>query len=321
MAFPGSNDILATTMERRSGRVQDEVLKNNAGLAWIKKRGNVKTISGGTEIVRELAFAENGNFGWYSGYDYLPASPQDMISAARFPLKQAACAVLMSGTEDLQNSGEAAVLDLMAERLKVTESTMQNKLSEAFYSDGTAFGGKQIGGLGSMLSTTPTTGTVGGIDRSLWPFWRNKVVSVGANPTSANILGYMNQTQAKTVRGSEKADLIIFDDNMWGVFLGAMQDKVQITSTESAKLGFASLNFMGADVVLDGGIGGFCPPWTGYFISTKHLFWQPHARRNMVPLKPSSRVPVNQDMECQILAWAGNMTVDSLQSMAILKGY
>ena len=131
MAFPGSNDILATTMERRSGRVQDEVLKNNAGLAWIKKRGNVKTISGGNEIVRELAFAENGNFGWYSGYDYLPASPQDMISVARFPLKQAACAVLMSGTEDLQNSGEAAVLDLMAERLKVTESTMQNKLSEA----------------------------------------------------------------------------------------------------------------------------------------------------------------------------------------------
>ena len=70
---------------------------------------------------------------------------------------------------------------------------------------------------------------------------------------------------------------------------------------------------MDADVVLDGGIGGFCPASTGFMLNTKYLFYRPHAQRDMVPLSPGKRYSVNQDAEVQILAWAGNLTSSGLQ--------
>lgn len=65
---------------------------------------------------------------------------------------------------------------------------------------------------------------------------------------------------------------------------------------------------MDADCMLDGGIGGFAPAKTAYFLNTKYIFWRPHASRNMVPLSPNKRYSTNQDAEVSILAWAGNLT-------------
>jgi len=73
-------------------------------------------------------------------------------------------------------------------------------------------------------------------------------------------------------------------------------------------LGFPSLEYMDADIVLDGGIGGFAVAKTAYFLNTKYLFWRPHTDRDMVPLDPSKRHAINQDAEVQIIAWAGALT-------------
>jgi hypothetical protein len=70
---------------------------------------------------------------------------------------------------------------------------------------------------------------------------------------------------------------------------------------------------MDADVVLDGGIGGFATTKTAYFLNTKYLHWRPHGSRNMVPLNPNKRYAINQDAEVQILAWAGNLTCSGRQ--------
>jgi hypothetical protein len=78
-------------------------------------------------------------------------------------------------------------------------------------------------------------------------------------------------------------------------------------------LGFPTLKFMNADVVLDGGIGGFCPSKTMFFLNTKYLFLRPHSARDMVPLSPGKRYAINQDAEVQILAWAGNLTSSGAQ--------
>src|SRR5687767_14909916 len=137
MSFPNVTDVVATTLRLRSGTIADNVLNNCAGLAYIKDKGNVKTVSGGSEILEEVSFAENGNAGWYSGYDLLPVAAQDVLSAASFSLKQAAVPVVISGYEQLVNSGSSAIKDLMDARITVAESTMNNLMADAFYGDGT----------------------------------------------------------------------------------------------------------------------------------------------------------------------------------------
>jgi len=317
MGFPNVSDIIATTIQNRSGVISDNVSKNNALLSRLKQRGNIKTFSGGNQILQELSFAENSNAGYYSGYETLPTGAQDVISAAQYDLKQAACPVTISGLEQLQNSGKEAIIDLLESRISVAESTMSNLIASGIYGDGTAYGGREISGLKLQLPSNPATGTAGGIDRATWNFWRSQkfaaVADGGAATTAANIQSYMNQLWAKMVRGQDRVDLIVMDNAYWGLYMASLQAIQRFTSSSDANAGFASVKFMDADVILDGGIGGFMASKEAYFINSKHMFYRPHAQRNMVPLSPGKRYSVNQDAEVQILAWAGNLTSDGLQ--------
>src|SRR5262245_31983645 len=315
MTFPNVSDIVATTIENRSKKIADNVTKNNALLAKLESRGNTKTVSGGTKIMQELSFAENGNAGWYSGYDLLPVAAQDVISAAEYPFKQAACPVVMSGLEMLQNASKEQMIDLMDGRITVAESTMANLLAGGVYSDGTANGGKQVTGLDAAVPIDPTTGTYGAINRATAgnEFWRSKTTTVAAAVTASNVQGYMNTMWAQLVRGADRPDLIPMDPIWWGAYLASLQANQRFTDPASAKLGFPTVKYMDADVVLDGGIGGFITTKTAFMLNTKYIFWRPHSARNMVPLSPNRRYAINQDAEVQIIGWAGNLTGSGMQ--------
>ena len=319
MAFanPSVSDIVATTIQSRSKTIADNVTKNNAILSKLNASGKVRPISGGNVIYEELSFAENPNGGFYSGYDLLPVAASDVISAAEFQIKQYAVPVVISGLEQLQNSGKEALIDLLEGRIQVAEATMANQLSTSIYGDGTAAGGKSVTGLGAAVPTDPTKGTYGGIDRATWQFWRSQAfdckVNGGNAPTAQNIQAYMNAMWSKLVRGSDRPDLIVMDNGMWSLFMASLQPQQRFMDPKSASLGFPTIKFMDADVVLDGGIGGACPANTAFFLDTKYISWRPHKDRNMVPLSPDRRYSINQDAEVQILAWAGNLTSSGAQ--------
>jgi hypothetical protein len=315
-AFANVSDIVATTIQQRSRKLADNVSKNNALLAKINQRGGRKTFSGGNVIYEEISFAQNGNAGWYSGYDLLPTAAQDVISAAEFDIKQLACPVVMSGLEQLQNAGREQMIDLMEGRIGVAEATMMNTASDGVYSDGTGAGGKEVTGLDAAISVTPATGTYGGIDRAAWSFWRNKFVSVASSlsaATAAQLLNQMNNMWASLVRGSDRPDLLVMDSAFWSAYTSALQAQQRFTDPKMAEFGFPTIKFMDADVVLDGGIGGFAAARTCYFLNTKYIKWRPHAQRDMVPLSPNRRYAINQDAEVQIIAWAGNLTTSGAQ--------
>ena len=100
---------------------------------------------------------------------------------------------------------------------------------------------------------------------------------------------------------------------MWGLYMASLQAQQRFSSPEVGNLGFPTLKFMDCDVVLDGGIGGFCPAKTMFFLNTKYIFLRPHTARDMVSLDPKKRYAINQDAEVSILAWAGNLTCSGSQ--------
>jgi hypothetical protein len=309
-------EIVTTTLRNRTGKLADNITKNNALLFRLRKRGNVKTVSGGRTIVQELEYAENGTFKRYSGYEALNISPSDVFTGAEFNYAQAAVAVSISGLEQLQNTGEEAIIDLLESRIKNAEKTLVNNIALDCYSDGTADGGRQIGGLALLVSNTPTTGVVGGIDASttVGTFWRNLkfsgVTDGGGATTSANIQSYMNRLYVQLVRQTDKPDLIVADNNYFRLYLESLQAIQRITSNEMGEAGFDSLKYMNSDVVLDGGFGGGAPASTMYFLNTDYIYFRPHDDRNFAPIG-DDRYAVNQDAMVKLVGFAGNMTVSN----------
>ena len=316
-------EIVTTTLRNRTGRLADNVTKNNALLNRLRKKGKVKTVSGGRTIVQELEYAENGTFKRYSGYEALNISPSDVFTGAEYIYAQAAVAVSISGLEMIQNSGEEAIIDLLESRIQNAEKTLVNNIALDCYSDGTADGGRQIGGLQLLISKTPASGTVGGIDASstVGAFWRNIAFSSatngGAPATAANIQSYMNQIYVQLVRGTDRPDLIVADNSYWRLYLESLQAIQRITDSDMAEAGFQTLKYMNSDVVLDGGYGGGAPANTMYFVNSDYLYFRPHTDRFFAPLG-DDRFAVNQDAMVKLVGFAGNMTVSNRRLQGVL---
>lgn len=327
MAFPNLTDIVTTTIQNRSGKLADNTLRNNALLEYLNRRGNVKPFSGGNVILQELMYNDPStqNASSYSGYDVIDITPNSPLTAPQYDIKQYAAAVTISGLEQLMNSGKEAIIDLLEGRMMVAEKQLMNQISAGVYSDGTGNGGKDITGLAAAISTTPTSGTYGGINRATWAFWRNVAFSSstdgGAPATSANIQSYMNRTLLQTVRGTDAPDLCVADNNYYRLFLESMQAIQRVTTEEDAASGFSSLAYYGAGkkmmVRLDGGIGGSIPANRMYFLNTDYIFFRPHRDRNMVPIG-GDRQSVNQDAIVKLVGWAGNLTTSGAQFQAVL---
>jgi hypothetical protein len=329
MAFANSSvsDIIATTIQSRSGELADNVTNNNPLLLKLKSKGNVRPFSGGNVILEEIMYNDSStnNTNSYSGFETLNISPNSPISAAQFSIAQYASAVTISGLEMLQNSGKEAIIDLLEGRIKVAEAQLSNRINLDLYGNGTGNGGKNLTGLAAAVADSPTSGTYGGINRATWTFWQNQafsgVTNGGAAVSAANIQSYMTQLAIKLVRGTDKADLIVADNNYYNLYVNSLQAIQRVTDPEMAGSGFASLKFYGggtsADVVLGGGIGAQEPANHMYFLNTDYIFFRPHKDRNFVPIG-GERQSVNQDAIVKLIGWAGNLTTSGAQFNGVL---
>ena len=319
MPSPNLSEIITTTLRNRSGELADNVSKGNALLNRLKQEGAWKAASGRT-IVQELDYAENGTFLYYSGSEVLNISASDVLSAAEFDWKQAAVAVTASGLEiDVQNVGKEQVIDLLEARIKNAQRTMKNNITNGMYSDGTGTSSKQIGGLQLLVADAPTTGTVGGINRANFSFWRNQVYDAtsdgGAATTAANIQQYMNAQFLECTRGTDKPDLILTGSTYYTLFWGSLQAIQRITDSKMAEAGFQTVKFAGADVAYEDNTG--IPNQRMYFLNTDYIFLRYAPRRLFKPLERVQSI--NQDAIAQLILFAGNMTCSNCSLQGVLK--
>lgn len=310
------DSLFTFTLENRSKQLADNMSQQNALINRLKDKKKIKPISGGTKILEELEYGEGDMF-WYSGYDTINYQPKQLFTAAEYQMKLCAVPVAISGEDMLKNSGKEGIMDLFEKRVDNAAKTIVNQMSKSVYSDGTGSDGKEIGGLRLLVADSPTTGTVGGIDRSVAgnEFWRNKATQVPL--TTDNIVSEMNKMYLSLSRGADKPDLIVADDTLYSLYEGALLPQQRFTDTKTAESGFENIKFKGAEVIFDGGQGGNCPENHMYFLNTDYIYLRPHKDRDM-SVVGGERMAINQDAYYKIIGWAGNMTMSNAALQGVL---
>jgi hypothetical protein len=309
MASPNSSftDIVTTSLQGYSGELADNITNHNALLKQIDKKGNKKTATG-RSIVQELEYAENSTVQWYSGAETLDVSPGETFTAAEYNYKQLAGNVVITGLEEIQNSGKEAVHNLLKSRIRNLEKSLKNTLATALYADGTGTSSKEVGGLQLLVADT-NTNTVGGISGSTYSWWRNYNYDFSGSsvtPSATTIQHAMNLAWINTVRGADKADIITADSIYWLYYLESLQPNQRFTDDKNAGAGFTNVVYMtNVPVVYD----DQCPASHMYFLNTDYLFLRPAKGREFVPLGEKSSV--NQDALVMPVVWAGNMTTSN----------
>ena len=316
VASPNSTytEIVTTTLAGYSKTMADNVTNNNALLRHIDSKGNKSPATGRT-IVQELEYATNSTTKWYSGYEVLDTSTSNVFTAAEFNYKQLAGNVVISGLEQVENSGSEQIFNLLKSRIRNLEKSLKNTMATALYADGTGTDSKELGGL--QLVVPGTVGnTVGGINSTTYDFWQNQVYdfsTAGVTASATTIQTAMNTLWLSTIRGADRPDVIVGDTNYFGFYWSSLQTNQRFTSDESASAGFMNLMFMDAPVYYD----DQCPANKMYMLNTDYLFLRYAEGREFVPL--GEKASVNQDALVMPVAWAGNMTVSNRARQGIIQ--
>lgn len=304
-------ELAATTIESRTGKLADNVTNHIPLLFEIFEKGNIMPATGGSTIRQELEYGENSTSKWYSGLEVLDVSGSDVFDAADFAWKQYNANMVISGLDEIINNGKEQVINLVTARIKNLEKTAKNEIGRACMSDGTGSDGKEIGGLQFLVADSPTTGIVGGIDRSAQTFWRNQTYDfsseAGAAASATNIQTGMNQLHRRCTRNADKPNAIIMDDNYYGFYESSLQSIQRLTDERRGNLGFETIAYKGVPVYFDDN----CPASHMYLLNTNYLHYRPSSVRNFKVDKESARKPVSQDTYVVPIYWAGNLTLSN----------
>ncbi|MEM9053878.1 MAG: phage major capsid protein [Pseudomonadota bacterium] len=309
-------EALSLAVAARSPGYTDLVSNSNGILFLIKEKGGWKSYSG-PEIRERLLWQESGTYTRYSGLQYLNPIRKEMFSDAVYDPKQSAVSIVLAGDDLLDNSGEAAILDIMTEKLSAGEQELTDRFVEDLHSDGTET--NQVGGLQQALPTTVNSGVYGGIDRSAYTIWQTSTydidtdftgISQFTSSTAQEIIRTIVIQRSRNKRGPGCVAACEQHFSAYSASLEAIQ-RIQ-NENGLGKLGFTNLEFAGAGktvpIMLEGGIGTAMPDDVSYFLDFDGIRFRYHPDREFTEFG-GMQTPVNQDAVVQHIGMYGNLTM------------
>jgi hypothetical protein len=155
----------------------DQIFPQYWTLDRLKTGKAFKGFDGGTSIQGPIEYALNSTVEPMSPYGTMSIQHVDVFDQFDFAWKMYGGHAVLSSQDQAENMGSSKKIDLEEATLQNLRKSMMDQLSVGVHSDGTGTSSLQVGGLQHVVANTPTSGTVGSINRLTYSFWRNQTTS------------------------------------------------------------------------------------------------------------------------------------------------
>lgn len=229
------------------------------------KAGRVKRQGGGREFRVRVRYKRSTNVTSFRDLDELSTNLDDIHTIAKANCAYYTDFAGQSWQEAIENDGAEKEFDLLEERMENALDTLKERIDTDLMStgDGVSVGnnGKNIIGLNHTLSADPTTGTVWGLDRSVYTWWRHNLITAGDTFANVGVAKLANAfaTQSGT-SGEDPPTLLITTKAQWLAYhavIAALQQiqtiAVSSGGEQSGDAGFPALMFMNRPIVYHAG--------------------------------------------------------------------
>ena len=223
-----------------------------------KLRKSMKMVDGGGKEIQVILESSAGSAEAFDKYDPLSKSPRDPFESAFYKRRYYAIPIVLSDTEDWENSGSEQIFDL----LDALGTNSMNSLIKTINEDlGGAQAGKSCLGLQDIVADAGT-GTIGGINSTTATWWRNQADNPGGAvtflaTTTGDIydgITEFNQLMDLVRQQGGKTDMIFTTYSIAGAYRSALssQGYVEMSAQKINGLkGEEFPSFYGASVVAD----------------------------------------------------------------------
>jgi hypothetical protein len=279
--------ILSTTLNNYRKQLTDNIFGDRPLSMWLMEKKRTRMLEGGVKIVEPLIYA-SGQAGAYSGYDQLTITPQAGLTAAEYDWRQLYGTIAISGIEEAQNNGKAAILNLLEAKIMQAEETLKDVVNSQLFGDGTGVGVQGTAnqawlGLDALISGMDQGGTparvgvatAGGINGATSAYW-NSVIAGDADGTATDLsLAALTTPYNTASKGNDKPDVGFTTQTLFEAYEALLVPSVRRSHGKSADAGFDNLLFKGKPLFYDDD----CPAGNVFFINSKYLTLVGHKDR------------------------------------------
>lgn len=312
----GQNVAAAWEVLMGNGDPTDNIFRRHWILEQLRENGSFQK-QNGRVIRHNIEYATNPNVKFMSELETVTVSRPDTFDYAEYSWKLLGGDVPMTDFERGITSGGAAKFDLQARKLMNMKNTAEETADQAFFADGTGTGGKEFGGMQLLVSSTPTTGTVGSINRATYSFWRNQQASGTSAGSFANLLSTMETMYNNCSNGIGEQNPT-FAVTTQTVFEGynslvpTLERYVRDSDNNKLVRGFKGQNVAFKDIPL--GYDPFCPSGNLYMLNNRNLFF---VYMQWMKGEPAIR-PSDGFWDVFKMLTIGNMTTDNPRRLGVL---
>lgn len=291
-------------------------------------------------VVEQIRKSYDSNFQWFSGSDEVTYNRKDTLSQAQYAWSSAHDGYAMDEDEMTRNgiifTDETQAVATGAESIQLTNLLKENnetlrlgfeeKFDLELHRDGTS-DPDAIVGLDGLISLAPTTGVVGGIDRALFPYWRNYAQTGINSGVAGNVKNAMETAWRRTSRNGGRPTIIVAGEDWIDAYRkdGLLDIQRFITGGNNRiDASVDGLDFHGIPIVWDPVFADLdallapAIPWQkrAYMLNLNYMTLRPAQGHDMITRNPP-RV-YNRYTQYMGLTWKGALTVSRMNAHAVL---
>jgi len=308
--------IITQTLQNFGTEIFNAAAQNNAALYMLRKRDNIKIVSGGRKFTHPVRYANNANFKMYTKYEAIDTNVPDNLTRAEYDQKVAAGSIPISYLEEAQNAGsKEKLIDVLEFARMDAMDSMENLLGAQMFASGV--NPKDFGGFPLLINPTPATQTtVGGITGVGNSYWRNKVgTAVTAFNTTNNGITSMNALRVLCTLGQRGPTAVFTTKTIYNLYELSMTSNIRFASTELSKgdNAFVHLAYFTLPLLFDDN----CTDDVLYMVDMNSLWLQVLSQGNMktTGFRPST----NQLVRTALMYMFANLTCGSRQTQGYVK--
>ena len=310
--------------ENHNKEMGDAVINKNFVLAYLKSKAESVEV-GGLDFAEPVLQSANTNMAFRNKYSQIDANQQDPTREFRFDPITLSGTTVINRVHELMNMGKSQIRKLAMTYKQQAESTASNLINGATWATAPVANIEPESVI-SLISTTPTTGTIGGITRSGNVYAQNKLNSatISSIGSVAGVAALHTFWAKLGSTANDTPDFAVTTATLWGNLLGYIDSLRRLRSDEEMTklsipnfyLNTALLGYDGDAGLATDGVTLGCPANRLYFLNSKHLFYKVLEGGNMV-FEPFSKKD-NSLNSTSIFYHVYNMTTNLPSSMGVL---
>jgi len=242
------DQLFTSTWMKRTPTAELQSFEKTPFIDWLYKKNKVKKQAGYTRLEIPLEYGSNTTVRWLGKGGSVPIDDPELLTMAYEDWKYVAVSIVRYGTDDQKNRGKAALLRLVETKLNAAERALMEEFERVVFADGT--GSKEPNGLQNLIADSPSTGTVHGINRATYDWFRNQTKSSGgaASVYLLNDLRNLFNTCTKFAK-TERRDYINYtDQTTYELYEEEVEEQKRIVNQDEGDPFFDGVVFKGRPV-------------------------------------------------------------------------